>query len=64
MKTARDFMIEIPVLNCHDGITKARQIYETTVPRSLRHRDKKGPAGVYRYHGCPAGDRDEVKRDR
>jgi len=26
MKTARDFMIEIPVLNCHDGITKARQI--------------------------------------
>ena len=30
MKTARDFMIEIPVLNCHDGITKARQILETT----------------------------------
>ncbi|MGD0534645.1 MAG: CBS domain-containing protein [Methanoregula sp.] len=26
MKTARDFMLEIPVLNCHDGITKARQI--------------------------------------
>jgi len=26
MKTARDFMIEIPVLGCHDGITKARQI--------------------------------------
>ena len=26
MKTARDFMIEIPVLTFHDGITKARQI--------------------------------------
>lgn len=26
MKTARDFMLEIPVLNGHDGITKARQI--------------------------------------
>ncbi|MEN6396297.1 MAG: CBS domain-containing protein [Methanoregula sp.] len=26
MKAARDFMIEIPVLSCHDGITKARQI--------------------------------------
>lgn len=26
MKTARDFMIEIPVLSCHEGITKARQI--------------------------------------
>jgi CBS domain-containing protein len=26
MKTARDFMLEIPVLTHHDGITKARQI--------------------------------------
>jgi CBS domain-containing protein len=26
MKTARDFMLEIPVLTYHDGITKARQI--------------------------------------
>ena len=26
MKTARDFMLEIPVLTFHDGITKARQI--------------------------------------
>ena len=26
MKTAQDFMIEIPVLTFHDGITKARQI--------------------------------------
>jgi CBS domain-containing protein len=26
MKTARDFMLEIPVLAIHDGITKARQI--------------------------------------
>jgi len=26
MRTARDFMLEIPVLDYHDGITKARQI--------------------------------------
>ena len=23
MKTARDFMLEIPVLNCHDGDNKS-----------------------------------------
>lgn len=35
MKTARDFMLEIPVLNGHDGITKARQILRDNRFREL-----------------------------
>jgi len=35
MKTARDFMLEIPVLDGHDGITKARQILRDNRFREL-----------------------------
>ena len=64
MKTAQDFILEIPVLKNSDDITKARQILRDGRLGEVYVVDgKPPPPRLYRHHGRVAGDCNEIECD-